>query len=703
MKRKSGSDWNTMGVAGRRASPSPTHMSFKHPRYEDRRSSTPIGGSSGGSRGSGTDAQGGSSNDLVLLQQRRNLPMAAARSRFLEEVAKHETVILIGETGCGKTTQIPQYIHEARLEAPRAIAITQPRRMAAISIAKRVAQEMRVSIGSLVGYKVRFEDCTDTVSRLIYLTDGMLLREAMLDPLLSRYSWIVLDEAHERTISTDILFGVVKAAQRERRVTTTNLCPLKIIVMSATLDAEKFSNYFHKAPILYVSGRQFPVDVRHVREPQDDWQSATLSTLFQIHQEAPERHDMLVFLTGQEEIETMMRQIRLIAKDIPGPKMTLLCLFAAQQTAIQQKVFFPTKPGCRKIVLATNIAETSLTIPGIRYVIDSCRVKAKVHQPSTGLDMLKVVRISQAQAWQRTGRAGRDAEGQCYRMVSKAEFDRLPKDSTPEILRCNLSNVILQILSIGVKDIVKFDFMQRPPSDAIEGALRQLKLLGAVDDQNQLTPEGKKMAAFPIDPKLTKMILRAKDLGVTEEIVTIVALMSGESILVTPSAKKEEAFNARRKFVSSEGDLITCLKIFRAFKSSHNKDEWCQQHFVHQRNMNFALEIRKQLMDLCHKLNIPIQSNVGQTDLIRRAIAEGMFVNVAKLTREGHYVTLDSRQQARIHPSSVMFQTKPELVVFTELISTQKNYIRDLTLVDANWLLEAQPEYYRQHRIVTSD
>lgn len=371
----------------------------------------------------------------------------------------------------------------------------------------------------------------------------------------------------------------------------------------------------------------------------------------QIHEEIGSTPgDILVFLTGQEEIEAMVRQIKLIAGEATyengskSLKLSVIPLFATQQPAAQEKVFTPTKPGFRKIIVATNVAETSITIPGVRYVVDCCRVKAKVYQPSTGIDVLKTVLVSQAQAWQRTGRAGREGEGHCYRMLTKEKFQKLPKTTVPEVLRCNLSSVILQLLTVGVKDVEKFDFLERPPNDSLHCAMRLLKLLGAVggggvDDVN-LTDLGKKMSAFPIAPQFAKAILNAKDLGCTEEVVTIVAILSGESILVTPVAKREEALAARKKFASSEGDHITYLKIFRAFKSAQDQREWCLQNFVNLRQMRFAVEVRKQLMELCRKEDIPVQSAGNQTEPVRKALAQGLFTNVARLTREGTYVTV---------------------------------------------------------------
>lgn len=659
-------------------------------------------------RGNNSATPENQSNRQNIIKQRNSLPIASAKTKFLEQARQNNCLVLVGETGSGKTTQIPQFLLESGLNRPgKCIAITQPRRVAAISLAQRVGLE--IGDCSKVGYRVRFEDSTTAETKIIYQTDGMLLREAMLDPLLNKYSWIILDEAHERTVSTDILFGVMKMAQ-EKRLSQNN--PLKIIVMSATLNAEKFSQYFKNCPILHVIGRQHTINVMHVTETEDDWQSAILQTVLKIHLETPPKEDILVFMTGQEEIEAMAQTMRNIFANEDKPNVQVKTLYAAQQVTVQKGVFGITKEGCRKIVLATNIAETSITIPGIKHVVDSCRVKAKVHQHTTGLDILRVVKVSQSQAWQRTGRAGRESEGNCYRMLTRNEFATLDNETTPEIKRCSTSNVILEMLSIGITKLEEFDFLEPPPKESVDGALRQLELLGAIKTEIDpdfrfltsinLTELGKQMAGFPLDPKFTKAILAAKDLGCTEEVITIVSLLTGDSPIVTPSAKRDEAIASRIQFTTTEGDHITLLKIFRAFKQCKNEREFCQAHYLNLRHMQFASEVRKQLMEMCRRNQIPVQSCANHTDSVRKALAQGMFTNVAKLTRDGHYVTLDSKIKAQIHPSSVMFKTKPELVIFTELICTQKNYLRTLSLVDATWLIEAQPQYFRQHRIIQS-
>ncbi|VVD05982.1 unnamed protein product [Leptidea sinapis] len=309
-----------------------------------------------------------------IQEIRKSLPVYLVRARILDEIRKHPTMILIGETGSGKTTQIPQLIHEQRIEGGAAIAVTQPRRVAAITLAQRVAAEMNTDIGSIVGYSVRFEDVTSHRTKVIYLTDGMLLREAIVDPLLMKYSVIILDEAHERTVNTDVLFGIVKLAQEERK---SKLNKLKVIIMSATMDVDTFRNYYDNCPVIYLEGRTYPVTIYHSKMKQDDYQYAVVCAIFQLHVTTPANHDFLVFLTGQEEIETVTANIKQIAKESPGPQIRVCQLYAGLPASKQLLVWKTLPPGIRKIVLATNIAEASVTIPQIKCVIDSGMVKQR--------------------------------------------------------------------------------------------------------------------------------------------------------------------------------------------------------------------------------------------------------------------------------------------------------------------------------------
>lgn len=562
-----------------------------------------------------------------------------------------------------------------------------------------MAEEKKTQLGKLVGYTVRFEDVTSSETKLKFMTDGMLLREAIGDPLLLRYTVVVLDEAHERTVHTDVLFGVVKTAQRKRR--ELNKVPLKVIVMSATMDVDLFSRYFNKSPVLYLEGRQHPIQIYYTKLPQSDYLQATLVSIFQIHQEAPPSHDILVFMTGQEEIEALARTCRDISKHLPdscGP-ITVIPLYASLPPTQQLRVFQPAPKGCRKIILSTNIAETSLTISGIKYVIDTGMVKAKRFNPESGLEVLAVQRVSKAQAWQRAGRAGREDSGSCYRLYTEEEFDNLIPMTVPEIQRCNLASVVLQLMALGIPDVMNFDFMSKPSPEAMRSAVEQLELLGAVErkeDQVSLTVLGKKMASFPLEPRYAKTILLSPDFSCSEEVLTIVSLLSVDTVLFNPPARREEVLGARRKFSSSEGDHMTLLNIYRAFKKVGGNKEWCRENFVNSRNMSLVGEVRAQLREICLKLGLRLESCGGETVNVRRCLAHGLFVNAAELQPDGSYTALDTHQGVAIHPSSVLFHAKPAYVVFNELLHTARCYMRDLCLVDADWLVDAAPEYFRR-------
>ncbi|PNJ04582.1 DHX33 isoform 4, partial [Pongo abelii] len=548
---------------------------------------------------------------------------------------------------------------------------------------------------SSVGYTVRFDDVTSEDTRIKFLTDGMLLREAISDSLLRKYSCVILDEAHERTIHTDVLFGVVKAAQKRRKELG------KLIVMSATMDVDLFSQYFNGAPVLYLEGRQHPIQVFYTKQPQNDYLHAALVSVFQIHQEAPSSQDILVFLTGQEEIEAMSKTCRDIAKHLPDgcPAMLVLPLYASLPYAQQLRVFQGAPKGYRKVIISTNIAETSITITGIKYVVDTGMVKAKKYNPDSGLEVLAVQRVSKTQAWQRTGRAGREDSGICYRLYTEEEFEKFDKTTVPEIQRCNLASVMLQLLAMKVPNVLTFDFMSKPSPDHIQAAIAQLDLLGALehkDDQLTLTPIGRKMAAFPLEPKFAKTILMSPKFHCTEEILTIVSLLSVDSVLHNPPSRREEVQGVRKKFISSEGDHMTLLNIYRTFRNLGGNKDWCKENFVNSKNMMLVAEVRAQLRDICLKMSMPIASSRGDVESVRRCLAHSLFMSTAELQPDGTYATTDTHQPVAIHPSSVLFHCKPACVVYTELLYTNKCYMRDLCVVDAEWLYEAAPEYFRR-------
>jgi HrpA-like RNA helicase len=595
------------------------------------------------------------------------------------------------------------------------MAVTQPRRVAAISVAKRVADEMAASgyesdvMDGLVGYRVRFEDATCDRTLIKYVTDGMLLREAILDPLLKEYQVVVLDEAHERTVQTDILFGVVKRAQRRRAVLRR---PLKVLVMSATLAADSFSRYFDAAKVLYVEGRQFPVRVMYTPEPEPDYLDATLIAITQIHLREP-AGDVLAFLTGQEDIDALQRLLEERARKLPEGTMAMrVCpIYSALPPEKQLKVFEPAPDErTRKVILATNIAETSITINGVRYVVDCGLVKARGFNARTGVDALLAVPVSQAAARQRAGRAGREAPGTCYRLYTEDAFESLDEQALPEIQRCSLDHVLLQLKALRIDDVVNFDYLSPPPLDAIRGALKRLLLLGALapSDGALTEPLGRAMAHFPLTPMFAKTLFESRSFSCVAEVLTVTAMLSVDSVFYAPRAERHAADKAKMRFRAKHGDHLTLLNVYEAFveEKQRTRREFCRQNFLNLRTLNKALAVRRQLAGYCLQLGIePSLSCFGSADPadrdpqpVRDCFVSGFFLHTAVRLPDGQYRNLADGNTVYLHPTSVLFQAKPACVIYTELIFTTKAYMRDVLSVDMQSLMELAPNFYRQHQ-----
>ncbi|TDG44652.1 hypothetical protein AWZ03_008887 [Drosophila navojoa] len=464
-----------------------------------------------------------------LYKKRITLPVFEYQADFMRLLSQHQCIVLVGETGSGKTTQIPQWCVEFAVSKGRkGVACTQPRRVAAMSVAQRVSEEMDVNLGDEVGYSIRFEDCSSPKTLLKYMTDGMLLREAMSDPMLDQYQVILLDEAHERTLATDILMGVLKEVIRQRN-------DLKLVVMSATLDAGKFQQYFDNAPLMNVPGRTHPVEIFYTPEPERDYLEAAIRTVIQIHICEEIEGDILMFLTGQEEIEEACKRIKREIDNLGSEIGELKCipLYSTLPPNQQQRIFEPPPPpnasGAigRKVVVSTNIAETSLTIDGVVFVIDPGFAKQKVYNPRIRVESLLVSPISKASAQQRAGRAGRTRPGKCFRLYTEKAFKNEMQDNTyPEILRSNLGTVVLQLKKLGIDDLVHFDFMDPPAPETLMRALELLNYLAALDDDGNLTDLGAVMSEFPLDPQLAKMLIASCQHNCSNEILSITAMLS---------------------------------------------------------------------------------------------------------------------------------------------------------------------------------
>jgi pre-mRNA-splicing factor ATP-dependent RNA helicase DHX16 len=636
-----------------------------------------------------------------IEETRKSLPIYQFRDEIIQAVQEHQVLIIVGETGSGKTTQIPQYLHEAGFtKNGMKVGCTQPRRVAAMSIAARVAEEMGVKLGNEVGYAIRFEDNTSDKTVLKYMTDGMLLRELLTEPDLGAYSALMIDEAHERTVSTDIACGLIKDIAKARP-------DLKLLISSATMDAQKFQKYFDDAPIMYIPGRRYPVDVHYTSQPEANYLAAAITTVFQIHiTQGP--GDILVFLTGQEEIEAAEQSLQETARKLGGkvPEMVIAPIYANLPSELQTKIFEPTPPGARKVVLATNIAETSLTIDGIVYVIDPGFVKENVFNPRTGMESLVVTPCSRASAGQRAGRAGRVGPGKCFRLYTKwAYYNELEENTTPEIQRTNLNGVILMLKSLGIDQLLDFDFMDPPPAETVIRALEQLYALGALNDRGELTKIGRQMAEFPADPMLAKSILAADKYGCVEEVLSIIAMLGEASALFfRPKDKKIHADSARARFTIKEGgDHFSLLNIWNQWVDSDFSYVWARENFLQQRSLSRARDVRDQLAKLCDRVEVGITS-AGANNLapIQKAITAGFFPNAARLQRGGDsYRTVKNGQTVYLHPSSTLFEVNPKWVIYYELVLTSKEYMRSNMPLQPEWLVEVAPHYHKKKDLET--
>lgn len=636
-----------------------------------------------------------------IEETRKGLPIYSFREQLLDAISKYQVLIIVGETGSGKTTQIPQYLHEAGYTKDGLkVGCTQPRRVAAMSVAARVAEEMGVKVGNEVGYSIRFEDATSDKTVLKYMTDGMLLREFLTEPDLGAYSALMIDEAHERTLHTDILFGLVKDIARFRP-------ELKLLISSATMDAQKFAKYFDDARIFNIPGRRYPVDIHYTPQPEANYLAAAVTTIFQIHI-TQGKGDILVFLTGQEEIEAAEQNLQETARKLGSkvPEMVICPIYASLPSELQSKIFEPTPPGARKVVLATNIAETSLTIDGIVYVIDPGFVKENVYNARTGMESLVVTPCSRASANQRSGRAGRVGPGKCFRLYTKfAFYNELDEDTTPEIQRTNLNSVVLLLKSLGINDLIEFDFMDPPPAETLIRALEQLYALGALNDRGELTKVGRQMAEFPTDPMLAKSILAADKYGCVEEVLSIIAMLGEASALFyRPKDKKIHADSARARFTVKEGgDHFSLLNIWNQWVDSDFSYVWSRENFLQQRSLTRARDVRDQLAKLCDRVEVTI-SSVGANEMvpIQKSLTAGFFPNAARLQRGGDsYRTVKNGMTVYLHPSSTLFQINPKWILFYELVLTSREYMRSNMPLQPEWLTEVAPHYHKKKDLET--
>jgi pre-mRNA-splicing factor ATP-dependent RNA helicase DHX15/PRP43 len=619
-----------------------------------------------------------------------------------------QILVFVGETGSGKTTQIPQFVlyDDLPQNSHKMIACTQPRRVAAMSVAQRVAEELDVELGEEVGYSIRFEEKSGPNTILKYMTDGMLLREAMTDNDLSRYSVIILDEAHERTLATDILMALLKDVAKRRP-------DLKIIVMSATLDAQKFQGYFNDAPLLLVPGRTHPVEIFYTADPEKDYLEAAIRTVLQIHATEPEG-DILLFLTGEEEIEDACRKINIEVDDMiqeadAGP-IKVYPLYGSLPPQQQQRIFEPAppprtpngRPG-RKCIIATNIAETSLTIDGIVYVVDPGFSKQKVYNPRIRVESLLVSPISRASAKQRAGRAGRTRPGKCFRLYPEIAFKKeLIEQTYPEVLCSNLAMTVLQLKKLGVEDLVHFDLMDPPAPDTMMRALEELNYLACLDDEGELTALGRLASQFPLDPTLAVMLITSPEFYCSNEVLSLTSLLSVPQVFVRPASNRKRADAMKDLFAHPDGDHLTLLNVYHAFKGEEAQNDprqWCHDHFLSYRSLQQADNVRLQLKRIMEREEIDLVSTSFEDKNyyvnIRRSLVAGFFMQVAKKESSGKTYTTVDNQSVLLHPSTVL-SVDSEWVLYNEFVLTSKNFIRTVTSIKPEWLfVSASPANLR--------
>jgi ATP-dependent RNA helicase DHR2 len=766
-----------------------------------------------------------------LQQVRQRLPISHHVGE-LKVLRTQPVLLLAGETGSGKSTQVPQFLIDEpwckksrRADAPTVggcIAITQPRRMAAISLARRVAEEMGTPLGnsspaSQVGYSVRFENSTSPSTRIKFLTDGMLLQEMLRDPWLTEYSAVVVDEVHERGVNVDLVLGFLRRLQSlQNKDDGRRGIPIRIVVMSATADMQLLQSFFEnggassihdndstkhakstdmpddewlgfsdadedtlgedtKATVqsLFVKGRQYPVTIDYAPTPVPDLLDAAFQRVVDIHSHRPLPGDVLVFVTGQEAVESLVGLLSTWSRSIENdpktaktiPKTMLLPLYAALPSNAQQRVFQQTPKFTRKIIIATNIAETSITVPGIKYVVDTGKAKQRQFRPSLNLDTLLTVPISRSSAKQRSGRAGRDGPGTAYRLYTEADFLQLTADTEPEIERCDLSQLVLTLKAHKIDDLNSFPFLTVPRQRALTRALAHLLQLSALEPSTgHITDLGREMSLLPLPANLARVLLASAEptYDCVAEIIDIVSALSVENIFLniqyktsttphdsdtlqpikkltsstTPTTNSDvevdesaesRAHQARRQLFRREGDHLTLLATMQAYAAENtDRRRWCEERYISHRAMSGAMDIRKQLQGMMEQYTARQSDKASgkrqngrapgngslQSDRITKSndqdpltlptrilkcLLTGFHTNIARLTSDGSYQTIISKQAVAIHPASVLFKVdsdgrqakKYEAIMYNEFVYTgTKAYARNVSAIEMGWLIK---------------
>ncbi len=617
------------------------------------------------------------------------LPVSQRRDEIIAALRDHQVIIVAGETGSGKTTQLPKICLDAGRGIDGLIGHTQPRRLAARSVATRIATELESELGYAVGYKVRFSDRTRPESYIKLMTDGILLAESQADRFLNQYDTLIIDEAHERSLNIDFLLGYLKQLLPKRPT-------LKIIITSATIDTERFAQHFDDAPIIQVSGRTYPVEMRYrpLQAEDEDTQDRDLQQAIRdaVDELAAEgRDDVLIFLPGEREIRETAESLR---KHHP-PHTEILPLYARLSAAEQNRVFQPHKG--RRIVLATNVAETSLTVPGIRYVIDPGLVRISRYSHRTKVQRLPIEKISQASANQRAGRCGRVGPGICIRLYAEDDFNLRPEFTEPEIKRSNLAAVILQMKALKLGDIEQFPFVEAPEQRMIGDGYKLLEELGALTRNKQLTPTGRHLAKLPVDPRLARMVLAGRDENCLSEVLVIASALSVQEPRERPHEKQQAADEKHAQFKDKDSDFIAYLNLWRAYHEqahhlSNNKlRKWCKENYISYLRMREWHDVYVQLKCLATEQGGKLNQQAADYAQIHRALLAGLLGNIANKNDKQEYVGARGIK-LNIFPGSALFKKQPKWIVAAELVETTRMYARSVAKIEAEWLEQVAGE-----------
>ncbi|WP_118861671.1 ATP-dependent RNA helicase HrpA [Haemophilus haemolyticus] len=616
-----------------------------------------------------------------------SLPVSQRKAEIQKLLSEHQVIVVAGETGSGKTTQLPKMCLELGFGNLGMIGHTQPRRIAARSVAARIAEELETELGGLVGYKVRFNDQISDDTQIKLMTDGILLAEIQNDRFLNQYSCLIIDEAHERSLNNDFILGYLKQLLPRRR-------DLKLIITSATIDVERFSKHFNNAPIIEVSGRTYPVEVRYrpvVEEDDQDQLQGILNAVDELQAEG--RGDILIFMNGEREIRDTAEALQ--KQNLKHTE--ILPLFARLSAQEQNKIFHPS--GLNRIVLATNVAETSLTVPGIKYVIDPGTARISRYSYRTKVQRLPIEPISQASANQRKGRCGRVSEGICIRLYSEEDFNSRPEFTDPEILRTNLASVILQMTALGLDDIEAFPFVDAPDKRHIQDGIKLLEELGAFEivrtksgEKRQLTAAGRQLSQLPVDPRLAKMLLSAVAQGALHEVMIIVAALSIQDPRERPQEKQQASDEKHRRFADKKSDFLAFLNLWRYLQEQQkelSKNQFrrqCQKDFLNYLRIREWQDIYHQIRLTVREMGLPINSEKSEYQQIHTALLSGLLSHIGLKEAEKQQYLGARNAHFAIFPNSVLFKKQPKWVMAAELVETSKLWGRMVAEIEPEWI-----------------